>query len=63
MEKTNLLMKLRQTLLDHKQSGEEVTEPSGMSIFPYNVLYFWFCILFSLFLIPAILILRSSLDD
>jgi hypothetical protein len=48
LEKSNTLMKLRQTLLDHKESGEEITSPDGISVFPNNVLWaslFGFCIL------------------
>jgi hypothetical protein len=43
-EKDLVLMKLRQTLLDHKGGQETVTEPTGISIYPYNVgmcLWFW----------------------
>jgi len=44
LEKTNLLMKLRETLLDN--SGEHgktnVTCPSGISLFPNNVAYCFF---------------------
>jgi hypothetical protein len=40
LEKSNLLMKLRETLLDDGQSGVRVTVPMGMSIYPYNFLYF-----------------------
>lgn len=39
LEKSNLLIKLRETLLDVTSSGETVTEPSGISIFPHNALY------------------------
>lgn len=39
LEKSNLLMKLRETLID---SGEElkVTCPNGISIYPNNMIYF-----------------------
>lgn len=41
LEKSNLLMKLRETLLDEGQSVS-VTSPSGISIFPNNTAYaFW----------------------
>lgn len=45
LEKTNLLMKLRETLLDQssgESGGIEVTCPSGISIFPNNVVYCFF---------------------
>jgi len=40
LEKSNVLMKLRETLVD---DGEEmtVTHPNGISVYPNNVLYFW----------------------
>lgn len=44
MEKTNILMKLRETLTDEGESGVEVTIPDGISIYPYNVSYFWWSI-------------------
>lgn len=43
MTKTNTLMKLRETLLDHGDSGDSVTHPGGISLFPNNAL---FCFLF-----------------
>lgn len=39
LEQSNLLLKLRQTLLDHGKEGETVTVPSGISIYPSNM--FW----------------------
>ncbi|MGB7762916.1 MAG: hypothetical protein WBL61_23985 [Bryobacteraceae bacterium] len=39
LEKSNLLLKLRQTLLDTSSGTESVTEPSGISIFAHNVAY------------------------
>lgn len=41
MEKTNVLMKLRESLTDQ----EGVTCPEGISIYPHNVMYFWWFIL------------------
>jgi hypothetical protein len=42
LEKSNILMKLRETLLDNNQNGQQVTAPDGISIFPLNVGQFWF---------------------
>jgi hypothetical protein len=42
LEKSNVLMKLRETILDSKDRGVEVTEPYGISIYPHNTSY---CIL------------------
>ncbi len=41
LEKTNVLMKLRETLTDETDSGVSVTVPNGISIYPNNVAYFW----------------------
>lgn len=47
LERTNMLMKLRETLVDHGEKGVNVTEPTGISIYPNNVAYAW-CGWFSL---------------
>ncbi|MCL2487591.1 MAG: hypothetical protein FWE80_02795 [Oscillospiraceae bacterium] len=42
LEKTNMLMKLRESLTDgNSDGGITVTAPDGISIYPHNVLYFW----------------------
>ena len=41
LEKTNVLMKLRETLLDHGESTC-VTEPDGISVYPNNAAFAWF---------------------
>ena len=49
LEKSNILIKLRETLLDHKQDGVSVTKPSGISIFPSNAVYMtWALLSFSI---------------
>ncbi len=48
LEKSNLLMKLRETLLDAGESGDSVTVPSGMSVFPNNTIVAWLGIFFGL---------------
>ncbi|OGZ72000.1 MAG: hypothetical protein A2908_00980 [Candidatus Staskawiczbacteria bacterium RIFCSPLOWO2_01_FULL_38_12b] len=42
LERSNLLLKLRQTLLDQKEMGESVTTPKGISIFPHNTAFAFF---------------------
>jgi ribosome recycling factor len=42
LERTNVLMKLRETLLDHGEKGDSVTAPGGISVFPSNTPYFIF---------------------
>jgi hypothetical protein len=41
-EISTTLMKLRETVLDHHQSGDSVTLPPGIEYYPYNVFWFWF---------------------
>lgn len=41
LEKSNMLIKLRGTLIDHRQKGDIVIVPAGISIHPYNVFYAW----------------------
>ncbi len=38
LEKTNVLLKLRETLLDEGEKGSQITYPKGISIFPNNKL-------------------------
>lgn len=40
LERTNMLMKLRESLVDTGESTS-VTVPDGISIYPHNVMYFW----------------------
>ena len=51
LEKTNVLMKLRETLTDEKESGVTVTIPNGISIYPGNIAYFWWGLLSIIFCI------------
>ena len=39
LERSNMLMKLRETLLDSGSDGDEVTIPGGISRFPHNTGY------------------------
>jgi len=39
LEKSNMLIKLRETLLDSGGDSTEITHPPGISIFPHNLLY------------------------
>lgn len=48
LEKTNVLMKLRETLTDNNDSGTSVTVPNGISIYPNNVGYFLWGIISSI---------------
>lgn len=58
LEKTNVLMKLRETLLD----GEEVTHPNNIAVYP-NVRLFWISLVISfLFAIAGLVILSEEFD-
>lgn len=39
LERSNLLIKLRETLLDHGKNGDSVTDPDGIELWPYNLAY------------------------
>ncbi len=39
LEKSNVLIKLRETLIDHGSSGDSITVPAGISRFPNNRLF------------------------
>ncbi len=57
LEKSNLLMKLRETLLDHSSEGTKVTLPAGISKYPNNVAYaIWLWIGMVLFVFGVFLI-------
>lgn len=47
LEKSNVLMKLRETLMDQNEKGAEVTMPEGIYKYPNNVFWFWYNIGFS----------------
>jgi len=40
LEKTNVLMKLRESLTDRSNGGTSVILPEGISVYPNNVMYF-----------------------
>lgn len=39
LEKTNVLMKLRETLLDSNEKGTAITYPNGLAKYPHNLLW------------------------
>lgn len=45
LEKTNLLMKLRETLTDEGERGTKLTVPEGLSRYPYNTMLAIFMII------------------
>lgn len=48
LEKTNVLMKLRETLTDDGEKGTSVTVPDGISVYPHNKAYAYSAIFFVL---------------
>jgi len=62
LEKTNVLMKLRETLLDNDKDGTSITEPEGISLYPHNKTFFWLqIILWILFGIIFVAVLYDHL--
>lgn len=60
LERSNILMKLRETILDQGPSTT-VTEPMGISKYPSNALYAWFgYISFALVISGIVLIFSAS---
>ena len=43
LEKSNVLMKVKESLTGNNKNGQFVRHPSGISIYPYNIAYFWWC--------------------
>lgn len=39
LEKTNMLMKLRETLIDEGENGDTLTVPDGLSRYPNNLMF------------------------
>ena len=62
LEKSNMLMKLRETLLDEGR-GTQVTVPRGISIYPHNTACTFFVIFSVVILIIGIIIACVKFDD
>jgi len=41
LERSNVLMKLRETLMDNGKEGDSLTAPDGISVYPSNTAFFW----------------------
>lgn len=59
LEKSNMLIKLRETLLDEGQ-GTSVTAPKGMSVYPHNKSLFWLMVLATCMGVAGLYCLTSS---
>jgi hypothetical protein len=57
VEKTNLLMKLRETLIDNGSKGDNITVPKGISRYPNNAMWSILICFASLIIIGLILLL------
>lgn len=62
LEKSNVLIKLRETLMDQGTSSSEVTIPSGTSFYPNNTLWLILSIVDVLALICIILLALQKLN-
>jgi len=63
LEKSNLLMKLRETLLDSKHGNITITAPRGISVFPHNTTYFLWAIFSVILLVPSVILFFSFFAD
>lgn len=62
LEKTNILMKLRETLLDQGKGGQVLTVPAGISVYPANAGWAISAfILLAFFIVAAVAVTLESL--
>ena len=62
LEKSNLLMKLRETLLDNGKEGDSLTVPDGLEFYPENLIYAILNIAAFLIIIGLLMTLGITLD-
>jgi len=62
LERSNLLLKLRETLLDKGDSGESATEPPGISVYPNNVGYCFFGTLSTILALVGAILFVTLID-
>ena len=55
LERSNLLIKLRETLLDQSKEGMTITHPDGISLYPHNKTYCFVSILLCIVFVIGIL--------
>jgi len=60
LEKSNILLKLRQTLLDISDNNEKVTVPDGISIYPHNGLVCFIGVITGLLALIGVFIFMSE---
>jgi hypothetical protein len=63
VEKTNVLMKLRETLLDTSDKGQtKVTAPAGIAVYPNNAAYAFAATLFGIMAAVGLIVIVFGLD-
>lgn len=63
LEKTNVLMKLRETLLDNGEKGTTITQPGGISVYPNNTAWAVFGWISFILLLFGCVVILSELED
>ena len=58
LEKSNMLIKLRETLLDSNKDGDSVTYPDGISIYPDNKSSFWVALISFILAVASLCMIR-----
>ena len=61
LEKSNVLMKVRETLTDEGERGTELTVPKGLSRYPYNLLFGILNIISCILFFIAMVIIKAEL--
>jgi len=61
LEKSNVLMKVRETLTDEGEKGTELTVPKGLSRYPYNLLFGILNIISCILFFIAMVIIKMEL--
>lgn len=62
LERSNVLIKLRETLMSNGSEGDKLTAPDGIYVFPSNTLFFWWGWL-SFGTLVAMLVIAWTRDD
>ncbi len=62
LEKSNVLIKLRETVAHHSKDGTRITVPEGISVFPNNVGFFWFGMVSSVIGVLGALMIAKKRD-
>jgi len=63
LEKSNILMKLRETLLDDGKNGQHVTQPQGISVFPNNVAFMIFGLVFFVLMVLGVALIIVAIEQ